>query len=68
MPPGLRYPAKLGNLSDIPSTDDDLAIMAYEWDLAGTAGRWVDAAYRRVLPDAVDRLEEILLLLEEAAG
>jgi len=31
-------------------------------------GRFVDAAYPAVIPDEVDRLEEALLSLEEAAA
>ena len=45
----------------------DLATMPYEWRVGSTSGRFVDAAYPAVLPDRVDRLEEALLQLEEAA-
>jgi hypothetical protein len=60
--------ARLDELTDIPATTADLAIMTYEWNVDGSEGRWVDAAYPRVLPDNVDRLEEALLRLEEGAG
>lgn len=58
--------AHLPDLPDVPA-ETDLAVMTYEWRMAGAAGRWVDRAYPRVIPAAVDRLEETLLSLEEAA-
>ena len=42
--------------------------MTYEWQVGDSVGRFVDAAYPAVVPDALDRLEEALLQLEEAAG
>jgi len=59
--------ADLHKLPDIAPAETDLATMVYEWSLSGSAGRWVDAAYPQVLPDAVDHLEEALLRLEEAS-
>jgi len=61
------YAARLGDLADIPATTADLAIMTYEWELGDSAGRWVDAAYPRVLPETVDQMEEFLLGLEKDA-
>jgi hypothetical protein len=59
--------ADLATLEDIEARGHDLATMTYEWTVGGTSGRFVDAAYPAVLPDRVDRLEEALLQLEEAA-
>jgi len=59
--------AGLGDLEDVEATGHDQATMTYEWWLEGSSGRFVDAAYPAVVPDAVDRLEEALLDLEEAA-
>ncbi len=59
--------ADLATLEDIEARGHDLATMTYEWRVGGTSGRFVDAAYPAVLPDRVDRLEEALLQLEEAA-
>lgn len=59
--------AGLGALDDIEATSPDLATMTYEWAVEGSSGQLVDAAYPAVVPDAVDRLEESLLRLEEAA-
>jgi hypothetical protein len=60
--------AGLGALADIEPTGHDLATMTYEWWLDESSGRFVDAAYPAVVPDAVDQLEEALMRLEEAAG
>ena len=59
--------AAMDELSDISADEGDLAIMVYEWARPDAVGRWVDRAYPRVLPEAVDHLEETLLLLEESA-
>ena len=59
--------ADLGALDDIEPSGHDLATMTYEWQVGDSSGRFVDAAYPAVVPDAVDRLEEALLQLEEAA-
>ena len=59
--------ADLATLENIEARGHDLATMTYEWRVGGTSGRFVDAAYPAVLPDRVDRLEEALLQLEEAA-
>ena len=59
--------ADLGGLDDIERQAHDLATMTYEWQVGDSSGRFVDAAYPAVVPDAVDRLEEALLQLEEAA-
>ena len=59
--------ADLATLDDIEAQGHDLATMTYEWRAGGVSGRFVDAAYPAVLPDRVDRLEEALLQLEEAA-
>ena len=60
--------ADLGALDDVEPSGHDLATMSYEWRVGDSSGRFVDAAYPAVVPDAVDRLEEALLQLEEAAG
>jgi hypothetical protein len=60
--------ADLGSLADIEPHGHDLATMTYEWQVGDSVGRFVDAAYPAILPDAVDQLEETLLQLEEAAG
>ena len=60
--------ADLGGLEDIEPSGHDLATMTYEWHVDDSSGTFVDAAYPAVVPDAVDRLEESLLRLEEAAG
>jgi hypothetical protein len=60
--------AGLGALEDVERRGHDLATMTYEWQVGDSAGRFVDAAYPAVVPDAVDRLEEVLMRLEEAAG
>ena len=59
--------ADLGGLEDIEPSGHDLATMTYEWWVDESSGRFVDAAYPAVVPEAVDRLEEALLQLEEAA-
>lgn len=59
--------ADLAALDDIAAPGHDLATMTYEWSLDQSTGRLVDAAYPAVIPDEVDRLEEALLSLEEAA-
>jgi hypothetical protein len=58
--------ADLAALDDIAATGTDLATMTYEWQVGDSSGRFVDAAYPAVVPDALDRLEEALLQLEEA--
>ena len=60
--------ADLATLEDIEARGHDLATMTYEWRVGDTSGRFVDAAYPAVLPARVDRLEEALLQLEEAAS
>jgi hypothetical protein len=60
--------AGLDGLADIDPSGHDLATMTYEWRIEGESGRFVDASYPAVIPEAVDRLEETLLQLEEAAG
>ena len=60
--------AQLGALDDIDEgTGADLATMTYEWSVEDNTGRFVDEAYPAVVPEAVDRLEESLLQLEEGA-
>ena len=59
--------AGLADLADIPAVAADLAVMTYGWNVKGSAGTWVDAAYPRVISDSVDALEEALLRLEEDA-
>ena len=59
--------ADLAALDDIAATGTDLATMTYEWQVGDSSGRFVDAAYPAVVPDALDRLEEALLQLEESA-
>ena len=60
--------AELDTLADIEPTGHDQATMTYEWHVGESAGRFVDAAYPGVVPDAVDQLEEALMQLEEAAA
>ena len=60
--------AGLDTLDDIAATGQDLAVMTYEWQLEGSTGRWVDAAYPAEVPDIIDRLEEALQTLEQDAG
>lgn len=59
--------ADLAAVDDIEATGRDVATMTYEWWLDESSGRLVDAAYPAVVPEALDRLEEALLQLEEAA-
>jgi hypothetical protein len=59
--------AGLGGLADIDPSGHDLATMTYEWRIGDDAGRFVDASYPAVIPEAVDRLEEALLQLEQGA-
>jgi hypothetical protein len=59
--------ADLAALDDIAATGTDLATMTYEWQVDDSMGRFLDAAYPAIVPDALDRLEEALLQLEEAA-
>jgi hypothetical protein len=59
--------AGLDLLADVAPSGHDLATMTYEWRIGGDTGRFVDASYPAVIPEAVDRLEETLLLLEEEA-
>lgn len=60
--------AALGGLSDVPPSGDDVATMTYEWWVGDDTGRFVDASYPALIPEPVDRLEEALMRLEEAAG
>ena len=60
--------ADLAALDDIEATGHDLARMTYEWQVGDSSGRFIDAAYPAVVPEALDRLEEALLSLEEAAA
>jgi hypothetical protein len=60
--------AGLGDLADIPASGHDLATMTYEWAVDEDGGRFVDASYPAVVPEAIDRLEETLMRLEEASG
>jgi len=38
--------------------------VTYEWEATGGSGRWVDAAYPRILADTVDDLKEALQRLD----
>jgi len=60
--------ADLGSLTDVEATGPDLATMTYEWQVDDQHGRFVDAAYPAVVPEAIDRLEETLLRLEETGA
>jgi hypothetical protein len=57
------------DVEDVATPPDahDLAVMTYEWRLGDRTGRVVDAAYPAIVPPELDRLEEALATLEEAA-
>jgi hypothetical protein len=57
------------DVADVAAPPDahDLATMTYEWRVGEHTGRVVDAAYPSIVPPELDRLEEALAALEEAA-